>query len=121
MNEKLLGYILLIFGIAVIFFAGFNVYMVFTKQMPPIQLFSFPSVGLDASALMDTKPAAGTAPKLEILPANVLNDTSNIFAHMFLMGFIATLGHKIASIGAQLVRTIEVQVRGKSTSILDPK
>lgn len=120
MNEKVLGYILLITGIAVIFFAGFNVYMVFTKQMLPIQLFSFPSVGLDAAALLDAKAPPG-GPKVEILPANVLNETSNIFAHMFLMGFMATLGHKIASLGTQLVRPIVVKVASKNSSILDPR
>lgn len=110
----MIGYALLAIGIAVIVFAAINVYMVFTKQIPPIQLFSFPAVGLDAGALMDTKPPAGSSPKLEILPANVLNDSSNIFAHLFLMGFIVSIGYKISSLGVMLLRTIEVKVNEKT-------
>lgn len=112
-NEKTLGYVLLSIGIVIIVFSAINVFQVFTKQIQPIQLFAFPAIGLDASTLLGGEAGQlARGNKMEILPASVLNESSNIFAHMFLMGFFATIGHKIASLGIMLVRTIEVKVRG---------
>ena len=100
MSEKIIGYTLLVCGIAIILFTAFNVYFVFTKQAQPIQLFNFPAVSLDL--IPGAKPT-------EILPADVLNQSSNIFAHLLLMGFMASIGQKLATLGVQLVRPIVVK------------
>lgn len=107
MSEKIIGYTLLVSGIAIIIFTAFNVYFVFTRQAQPVQLFNFPSISLDMSqslgvALPKSKPT-------ELISADMLNQTSNIFAHLFLMGFFATIGEKLASLGVQLVRPIVIK------------
>jgi len=122
MNEKIVGYILLSVGLLVIAASTLNVYQVFSKQIEPVQIFSFPSVSLDlGSAISGQLPEDERAPmqaqmgnsaKQEIIPSAVLNDSSNLAAHLFLMGFIVSVGYRVASLGTQLVRTIVVPVRG---------
>lgn len=117
MSEKIIGYILLAVGIMTIIFSGFSVYTVFTKQARPVQLFTFKGISLDASQLLSTNlpPEATQLVKpggtQEIIPASLLNDSSNIFAHLLLMGFIGSVGYKIASLGVQLTRPIVVKLK----------
>lgn len=120
MTEKLAGYILLATGVVVILLSGFNVYQVFTKKAPPVQLFSFDAISIDAMQLLGgdmtpeerayAKAQVGSA-QLEIMSAAMINDTSNILAHVVLMGFIASVGMRLATIGTYLVRTIHVHVK----------
>jgi hypothetical protein len=118
MNEKTVGYILLSAGVLVIALAAISVLLVFTKNVQPVQLFNFQGVSLDLSSVVPqlpgTKPSAA---KTEILPSNVLNDSSNVFAHLFLMGFIANIGGRIATLGVQLLRPVEVKVRTKEVPV----
>lgn len=121
MTEKITGYILLAAGVMSIIFAALSVYSVFTKKSKPVQLFNFEGISLDVSQLAgqlpqelpDNLPPNVSLPKAELIPASVLNESSNIFAHVFLMGFIASAGQKIASLGTQLVRPINVKLRTK--------
>ena len=112
MSEKVIGYVLLFAGLAVVCFAGFSVYSVFTKHSKPVELFDFPSVSISADALFDEPQfSKGEAPQIELLPSKILNDTSNTLAHLFLMGFVAGIGSRISSIGASLVRPIVVKLK----------
>jgi hypothetical protein len=52
-------------------------------------------------------------PKTEIISATMLNDSSNIFAHLMLMGFIVSLGYKLANLGIQMLRPIVVKLKAK--------
>lgn len=131
-TEKILGYILLVTGILIILFAGLSVYNVFTKKITPVKLFDFKAVSIDASKLIpqNSIPTENVPPeiakllpknsstntevyKTEILPADMINDTSNIFAHLLLMGFIASIGFKLAQLGTMLVRPIMVKLKAK--------
>lgn len=118
MSEKLIGYLLLGIGVFVILFSGISVFAVFTKSIKPVQLFSFEGVSIDTANIIGNAlplPRQTAAPaKTELLPSNVLNDTSNVFAHVILMGFVASLGGRIASLGVQLLRPIEVKLKEKS-------
>lgn len=126
MTEKVLGYILICSGLIAMILASLSVYSVFTKKSSPVKLFNFGPISLDASLLIpqDIPEGAGDLlaqqssglPKAELLPANVLNDSANIFAHLFLMGFIVSVGFKIASLGAMLVRPVNVKLRAKEGS-----
>jgi len=58
----------------------------------------------------------------ELISSDLLNESSNLAAHLFLMGFMASIGYKIGSLGIQMLRPIVVKVReAKQSSILDPK
>jgi len=127
MSERVTGFILLAIGIGIICFSAINVFSVFTGKLKPYALFNFPSITLDASNLVgsDLPPedanalkSGGNAPKLELVQASVLNDTGNIFAHLLLMGFIASIGYKIGSLGAMLARPLVVKLKTKNGEIL---
>ena len=106
MTEKLIGYILLITGLLIIIFSGFSVYQVFTKKTTPTDVFDFSGI------ILDTSDMAGIAlPNAEILPAEVLNGSLNYFAYLFFMGFIASIGYKISSLGVNLIRPIIIKAK----------
>lgn len=108
MSEKISGYTLLISGIAIILFCAFNVVFVFTGRAQPIQIFNFPALSLDLGQSLGLPGGAATKP-MDLVPGDMLNQTSNLFAHLFLMGFLASIGEKLASLGVQLVRPIVVK------------
>lgn len=116
MTEKILGYVLIASGILIILFSGFNAYQVFTKQIEPVKLFNFKGISLDTNQLL-----AGSLPpelsqnllktggsKTEIIPGGLINDSSNLFAHLLIVGVFINVGYKLASIGTLLVRPIKV-------------
>jgi hypothetical protein len=121
MTEKILGYMLIVVGIIAIVYSSVSVYDVFTKKAKPANLFSFSGISMDPSQfLAGNLPPGVTLPKgpaMEIMTPEMINDTSNIFAHVVLMGFIASAGLKLATIGTQLVRTIHVKVKTKDDTI----
>jgi hypothetical protein len=102
MTEKITGYCLLAFGVFLILGSALSVYRVFTNQTKPLAVFNFEPISLDLG-----QPQI---PKTQIVPAAMLNDTANLAAHLFLMGFIASVGQKLASLGVQLLRPIEIKL-----------
>jgi len=121
MSEKIIGYSFITIGIILIGFAIFSVYSVFTGKMVPFELFKFEGVSMPLSAFMGGEVPPGIElPEIEIFPAEVLNSTTNTIAHLFLMGFLAGTGQKIASLGVNLVRPIVVKMEKKMPSVLDP-
>jgi hypothetical protein len=120
MSEKLVGYILLSAGILIILGSVLNVYQVFNKQASAVNLFSFPGISIDLGKVVasqlpkDVTLPQGAAMQQEIIPAKMLNESANIAAHLFLMGFVASAGYKIASLGVEILRPIQVKVRETS-------
>lgn len=115
MTEKITGWVFIFIGVAMILGATANVVMVFLKMATPVQFFSFSGIGLDPAQLVPAQGAANlTMPTgvLEVIPPKMINETSNIFAHMILMGFLVSTGSKIAAIGVQLVRPVVVKLHG---------
>jgi hypothetical protein len=127
MSEKVTGYILLASGIAIILFSMFSLIFVFTKRAEPIQLFNLKGISLDASSLtpqMDLSNVPGVKipqktqkpPPIEIMPAESINFSANIFAHLMFMGFLISVGSKIATLGTNLLRPIIVKSSKKIDS-----
>lgn len=128
MSEKVSGYSLLVTGLLVIVFAAFSVYQVFTSKAKPVQLFNFDSISINLGSLINApdnatqeqmamvESARSKVKPTEIIGKSMLNETSNIAAHLFLMGFIASIGQKIAGIGVMLLRPINVKVKETVTS-----
>jgi hypothetical protein len=110
MTEKILGYFLLIVGIMIIFFTAINVYNVFNKKTKPIDILNLPGISLDLSSLAGGQLPTGAA-KPELIAPEVLNQPMNLALHLFFMGFISTIGFKIASLGVMLVRPIKIKLR----------
>lgn len=120
MNEKINGYILLAIGLAIIVFSMISVFNVLTGKSKPYSLFNFPAISLDAANIAGSEmpsgsqeplKQAGQSPKLELISSSLLNDTSNVFAHLILMGFMAGIGYKIGALGVMLARPIVVKLK----------
>ena len=118
MSEKIIGYLLLLVGIVIIALAAINVYLVFTKKAQPVPLFTFAAISIDMSKLLagnlppemrDKVPAI----QQQIISSDMVNQPMNLFAHTVLMGFLVTVGLKLAQIGTMLLRPIIVHVKEK--------
>jgi hypothetical protein len=118
-TEKTVGYILLVLGIVTIFYSAISVYAVFTGFLQPFNLFAFDAIKIDIGKFIIQSP---TEPQItqDIVPADVLNKPMNYVAHLMLMGFIASVGLKIASIATSLIRPIKIKVKEEKKSILEP-
>jgi len=125
MTEKVLGYLLIGAGLIAIVYAVLNLFSVFYGKSKPVAIFNFSGISLDTSQLVPQNLTPETSEffqeqpsgsqQTEIISADVLNQSSNIFAHLLLVGFLASAGQKIASIGTMLVRPINVKLK-KTTS-----
>ncbi len=119
MEEKIVGYMLIVIGVLIIVFSGISVYLVFTKHAQPVQLFNFSGISLDVGKLMAgaLPPQAQTTSlpsmKQEFISSDMINGPLNLSLHLFLMGFLASVGQKLASLGTMLVRPIVVKVKEK--------
>lgn len=129
MSERVVGYLLLAVGILVIIISAISVILVFTGRTEPVQIFNFEGIGLNASDLVGGDlPAEQAAAirqmtegqQMELISPDIINDTSNLFAHLFLMGFISTVGFKLASLGTMMVRPIVVKVQEASSTKTEP-
>ncbi|KKQ26318.1 MAG: hypothetical protein US62_C0049G0002 [Candidatus Woesebacteria bacterium GW2011_GWA1_37_8] len=110
-SNKLFGYLLLVVGLLVIVFCAFKVYRVFTGQEMPFNLFTLSSVSVDLGKVVGQPTSADL--KQELFGADLINKPLNYGFYLMLMGFIASVGFKIASLGVQLARTIKVNVKEK--------
>ena len=111
-------------------------YSVFTKKAEPVELFDFPGISLDLNQtanieLPQNLQDAGVSvsqkqkPEQQILAPEVLNDSSNIIAHLILMGFVVNVGFKVAMLGVETNREVQVKVTknaitGGNKSVLLP-
>lgn len=124
MSEKVTGYLLLIAGLLAIAYACVSVFKVFTGKAQPVQLFRFESVSLDVTSLFgDTSMLTATQQTQlsqqktqDLISSDMINQTSNIAAHLFLMGFVVNVGAKVATIGTQFLRPIKVNLKEEKIS-----
>lgn len=121
MTEKIVGYALLVAGILVIVWSTFSAFQVFTRQAAPVEVFRFSGISMDITkALSQGLPkeliqSGYTLPpqQQEIISADLINQPINFFTYLFFMGFIGSVGVKIAGLGIQLVRPIIVKIPEK--------
>lgn len=119
MTEKIVGYTLLAIGLIVLGFAGLNMIDLVTGRVRPIEFFQFQPVNVDlegmlrgslppeVAALVAGKPTTPT----ELLSADLLNQPANFVVHLSIMGILAGIGQKVASLGIMLVRPINVNLK----------
>jgi hypothetical protein len=111
--EKILGYLLLLLGLVTIAYSTLSVINVFQGRTEPFNLFSFSAISLDFSEMVKGQPIPpGTNLEQELMSEDVLNKPINTAAHLMLMGFLASVGLKVANIGTMLIRPIKVKLIG---------
>lgn len=119
MTEKIVGYTLLAVGIIVLGFAGLNMIDLLTGRVRPIEFFQFQPVNVDLEGMLrgslPPEIAAVVAGKptqpTELLSADLLNQPANFVVHLSIMGILAGIGQKVASLGIMLVRPIHVKLK----------
>ncbi|MDH5375494.1 MAG: hypothetical protein OEZ21_11425 [Candidatus Bathyarchaeota archaeon] len=101
-DEKVVGYVLLAIGIAMIFFSVYQMVQVFTGASPPPNLFNFSDIRL-------TMP--GETESSLLISGEELNKLAAMVFWYMLMFFIMYAGGKIASLGVNMIREIKVEVK----------
>lgn len=128
MSEKRTGYTMLIVGILIMIFAAVQIIFVFTGKANPIPMFeaSQESSGFDLQGLLEQMqrtspyqvPTSGTnptpTPTVSFMDTNSINKMLNLLVYYFIMQFLLGLGYKLASLGVQLIRPIEVVMKNRS-------
>lgn len=127
MSEKIIGYVLLAFGVSLLLLSAFEVYSVFTGKTSPYPIFNLSPVLLDLSSLVtiDLPEEQLRALKdknnlkTELVSSDVLNKPLNLFAFIIFMGFIANIGFKLASLGVMFLRPIKINLKTKGSEESD--
>ncbi len=117
MNERIIGYILLVLGILIMFVAITQTYLVFTKKIAPPTLFQTSQSQMKQQ--LPVQGFEGTPVPVTIDPATLLSLTGgegnmnlmlNLSAYSFLMFLVLSFGSKIASLGVNMLRPINVKL-----------
>ena len=115
MSEKIIGYILLTLGIIAIIYPAYNLYGVFAKKTKPVNYFNLSGVSLSLQDFLGEEMAGGSSPgpkkTAEIVKPELINEPFNLFSHIIFMGFIASVGLKLGTLGTQLVRPVKVTLK----------
>lgn len=120
MSEKVIGYILLTSGVFVILFSLVNVYFLLLGQISAVTLFNFEAVSVDTAQLLggDLTPQERAAlqqqlgnSSIELIPSQILNETSNLIAHIVIMGLMASIGYRLGMLGVFMLRTINIPIK----------
>ena len=96
-SDKAVGYILLLIGLGIIFFAIFSAFSVFNGSKTPPQLFNI---------VKSSEPitvGGMQIPGMEFIPTAYLNQSGNLTFFMLFMFFLLSAGGRIASIGISML------------------
>lgn len=111
MIEKVVGYILIFFGVIIIIFSGLNAFNILTKKSSPIEFINKDIV----TSLTPSQNLSNQVSLNQIL--NVDSDTitliTNIGIHLLLLSFVMKAGFHLASLGTMLVRPIVVDLNSR--------
>lgn len=91
--HKILGYLLLCLGLALIFFAGIGMYKVFVARQPVLNVVKMENV------------TANTQYGAVQIPMKGVNALINTGLFAVLMLFLASVGAKVSGIGVNLLKT----------------
>jgi hypothetical protein len=97
-------------------FSGVSVINVFTGKTQAYDLFSLPAISMNLSKMAEQSMSPDANLEQELIAADIINQPTNIIAHLLFMGFVATVGFKIAQLGIMLVRPIKVKLIGKAVN-----
>lgn len=118
MQDKTLGYALLSIGILVMVFGMIQMALLVTRVVKPYPTFSFTQIFQNKSDLPvadlqnilqkaqggSAGEAAAQTAAISALNPDVANDVLNFAVYFFFMSFLASIGHKIATLGVKLIR-----------------
>jgi len=105
---KLLGLLLLILGLAIIFYTIFNSYQIFTNKMPVPEMFELTPVKADTDSNVFNQEAQFEkiigSQLQQMLPANSISKIFNLFSWSVFAGILIFAGSQIANLGVKLLK-----------------
>jgi hypothetical protein len=104
--EKILGYVMLAIGLMCMAYAVFSMKDVYTDLTSPPELFKMQSL-----TLMTIPPGSSEPVEMKIPLEPEVRKMANMFLYYLLMVFMLIAGSKVASLGIQLVKEINVKVK----------
>lgn len=113
MKEKVIGYILLALGVVTIIVAAVSVVFVFTGSTKPIELID-QKINLGFNVSLPGETGDNTQVPVKMNQLQPIIHLANLFGYLIFMGFIASIGYKIALIGVQLIRPIVIKAKEES-------
>lgn len=104
-DEKVVGYILLAVGVAMIFLSVYLMFNVFTGASAAPSLFNFSDISFSIPQ------PEGTSETVQIISGQDMNRMVAMGFWYLLMFFVLYAGGKIASLGVNLIREIRAEVK----------
>jgi hypothetical protein len=104
-NDKVVGYVLLIVGLILVFFAIRWAYSGFTSGSSPLSIFRWENQSVSISQ-GDNNP-----PQHLDIPGDQISKTVNYGLFLSLVVFLVWAGVMIANIGVKLIRDIKVVIK----------
>lgn len=93
MQHKIIGYLLILVGLATLFFAFTGMYQTFVNRKPVVQVLQLKPIAID------------TQYGQVQMQSDVVNQILNLSLFALFMIFLVGLGSKVASIGNNLLKT----------------
>jgi hypothetical protein len=119
MVQKIIGYLLLVIGLFIIIFSLSNIFGLLNKTVVPTNFFDLDAIVVKNNIPLDNFPASikplleqavNSAPPMVIVNKKDINDTTNFFVYIFVMGFFMNGGYLLAKIGTKLIREVHINV-----------
>ncbi len=129
MTERTTGYSLLTIGILIMIFAAFQIISVFTGKAEPITLFQMEQSTISNSsenqnnnsildqiqnAALGQNNGSAKLPDVQIIDPEILNSILNLTVYYVIMQFLLSLGFKLANLGTQLLRPIQIKMKNRT-------
>lgn len=111
MENKIIGYLLVVIGVFIMFLTAYFVFNVFTKKVNPINVVS------ESSLFMPTNIDKGSVVGLMNIDMKEIANLANISFSLVLGGFLLNVGFKLASLGVMLARPIVVDIKAKENKL----
>jgi hypothetical protein len=111
-TEKIIGYVLLALGIILLIFSIIEMIDVYYGYAAPPKLFSIGDISL---SLGNNSVNASTIQGAQV------SQLPNLFFWFLLMGFVLLAGGKIASLGVNMIKEIQVEIREPISAPIETK
>ena len=111
MIEKIVGYILLFFGVLAIVFSGINALNILTRKVNPIEFVTKDIVSVITPS--ETLKNQVSLNQMLNIDDQTISLVTNIGIHLLILGFLMRAGFHLASLGTMLVRPIIVDLNTK--------
>jgi|WetSurMetagenome_2_1015567.scaffolds.fasta_scaffold159101_3 hypothetical protein len=101
-NEKIVGYALLFLGITLLLFSIFEMFNVYYGNATAPKLFELQDISLSMGQ---------SSTGVSLIQGTQLSQIADLLCWFLLMGFVLFGGGKIASLGVNMIKDIQVQIK----------